>query len=70
MKPNMNNAKINIYKIVLREVCEKFNGTEQYITERIKELCNEKTISRRGIGFITIITFKLFVEILQASFWA
>ena len=43
----MNNTKINIYKIVLQEVCEKFNGTEQYITERIEELCNEKNYQQK-----------------------
>ena len=49
MKANMNNRKINIYKIVLEEICEKFNGTEQYIKERIEEVCNEtKIIRRRG----------------------
>ena len=47
VKPNMNNTKINIYKIVLQEVCEKFNGTEQYITERIKELCNKKNYQQK-----------------------
>ena len=66
----MNNTKINIYKIVL-QVCEKFNGTEQYIKERIEELSNEKKILAKEvtfIWFITIIIFKLFVKILQASF--
>ena len=67
----MNNTKINIYKIILQEFCEKFNGTEQYIKERIEELCNEKKISAEEvtfIGFITIVMFKPFVKILQASF--
>ena len=67
----MNNTKINIYKIVLQEVCEKFNGTKQYLKERIEKLCNEKKKSAEEvtfIGFITIITFKLFVKILEASF--
>ena len=45
----MNNTKINIYKKVLREVCEKFNDVEAFVKERIEELCNEKKIiSRRG----------------------
>ena len=57
--------------IKMQEVCEKFNGTEKYIKERIEELCNEKKLSAEEvtfIRFITIITFKLFVKILQASF--
>ena len=32
----MTNIKLNVYKIVLEEVCETFNGTEQYIKERIE----------------------------------
>ena len=44
----MNNTKINIYKIVL-QVCEKFNGTEQYIKERIEELSNEKKILAKEV---------------------
>ena len=38
----MANTKLNVYKIVLQEVCEKFNGAEEYIKKRIEELCNEK----------------------------
>ena len=34
VKVNMNNTKLNVsYKRVLQEVCEKFNGAEQYIIE-------------------------------------
>ena len=45
----MNNTKINIYKKVSEEVCEKFSGAEAFVRERIEGLCNEKkTISRRG----------------------
>ena len=38
----MNNAKSNTYKKVLQEVCEKFNGAEQYIKERCEELFSGK----------------------------
>ena len=31
----MVNAKLNVYKIVLQEVCEKFSGAEKYIKKRI-----------------------------------
>ena len=40
----MANTKLNVYKIVLQKVCEKFNGAEQYIKKRIEELCNEKKV--------------------------
>ena len=42
MKANMNNKKINIYKIVLQKVCEKFDNAEAFVREGIEELCNEK----------------------------
>ena len=35
----MNNTKLNVYKKVLQEVCEKFNGAENFIKEKIEELC-------------------------------
>ena len=41
----MNNIKMNVYKKVLQELCEKFNGAEVYIKERIEELCSENKLS-------------------------
>ena len=38
----MNNTKLVVYKKVLQEADEKFNGAEQFIKERIEELCNGK----------------------------
>ena len=32
----MNNTKRNIYKKVLQEVCEKFNGAEAFVREKIE----------------------------------
>ena len=45
----MTNAKFNVYKIVLGEVCEKFHGTEEFIEKRIEELCNEKKLSAQEV---------------------
>ena len=53
IRVNTANTKLNVYKIVLQEVCEEFNGAEEYIKKRIEELCNEKkNISRRGNLFV------------------
>ena len=41
----MNNTKINVYKKVLQELCEKFNGAEAYIKERIEGLFSEDKFS-------------------------
>ena len=49
----MNNIKINIYKKVLQEVCEKFDDVKAFVRERIEELCNQKKIfSGRGNLFV------------------
>ena len=40
----MANRRLNVYKTVLQEVCEKFNGAEEYIKKRIEELFNEKKL--------------------------
>ena len=47
VKANMNNTKMNIYKNVLLEVCEKFNDAEAFFRERIEELCNEKKYKQK-----------------------
>ena len=39
----MNTAKLNIYKKVLQEVCKNFVGAEEFIRDKIEEICcNEK----------------------------
>ena len=52
MKVNTANTKLNVYKIVLQEVCEKFNGAEEYIKKRIEELCNEKKLSAEEVTYL------------------
>ena len=62
----MANTKLNVYKIVLQKVCEKFNGAEEYIKKRIEELYNEKKLSAKEVTICLRITTS-FVKILQAS---
>ena len=47
----MSNTKLNVYKKVLQEVCEKFNGAEQYIKERIEELCSKIKLSIGQVSY-------------------
>ena len=35
----MDKTKLKFYKMVLHEVCEKFNGAEKFIKEKIGEIC-------------------------------
>ena len=48
----MSNTRIIIYKKVLQEVCEKFNGVEAFVKERIEELCNEKKLSAEEVTYL------------------
>ena len=54
----MTNAKLNVYKIVLGEACEKFNGTEEFIKKRIGELCNEKKLSAEEVSYLFTNNYK------------
>ena len=45
-------AKINVYKIVLQELCEKFSGAEVYIKEKTEELCNENKLSVEQVTYL------------------
>ena len=39
----MNNVKLNVYKKVLQEVCEKLDGAEEFIRDQIEDnFSNEK----------------------------
>ena len=54
MKVNMTNIKLNIYKLVLDEACEEFNGTEEYIKKRTEEPYNEKKLlAEKATHFFT-----------------
>ena len=64
----MTNAKLNVYKVVLQDVCEKFNGTEEYIKKRIEELCSEKKLSAEEVTYLFTNNYTSFIKILQASF--
>ena len=56
----MNNTKINVYKKVLQELCEKFNGAEAYIKERIEELCSENKLSVEEVTYLFMNNYNNF----------
>ena len=45
-------SKLNVSKIVLQEVCEKFSGAKEYLKKKIQELCNEKKISAEEVTYL------------------
>ena len=36
----MNNIKVKVYKRILKEVAEKYDGAEYFINKRIDEICS------------------------------
>ena len=48
----MNNTKINVYKKVLQELCEKFKGGKGYIKERIEELFSKNKLSVEEVTYL------------------
>ena len=56
----MYNKKLNIYKNVLQEVCERFNGAEVYIRERIEEFCSEDKLSEEEVTYLFMNDYKNF----------
>ena len=54
----MNNTKINIYKKVWQEFCEKFNDAEAFARERIAGLCNEKKLSTEEVTYLFTNDYK------------
>ena len=45
----MNNLKIKIYKRVLKEVSEKYDGAEDFINSRIEEICSQEKLSAKEV---------------------
>ena len=57
----MNYVKLNVYKKVLQEVCEKFDGAEEFIKEKIEEICTNGKLSVEEVTYFLwkiMTTFK------------
>ena len=55
----MANTKLNVYKIVLQEVCKMVSGAGEYIKKRIEELCDEKKLSGEEVNYLFTNNYKL-----------
>ena len=60
VEAKMNNAKLNVYKKVLQEVWEKFNGAEDFIKERIEELCSNGKLSVEEVTYLFMNNYSNF----------
>ena len=60
VEAKMNNTKLNVYKKVLQEVWEKFNGAEDFIKERIEELCSNGKLSVEEVTYLFMNNYSNF----------
>ena len=56
---NRNNIKIKVYKKLLRELCEKYDGAEDFINDRIEEVCSHEELSAGGYLFFLLVFYSL-----------
>ena len=47
----MNSAKLNVYRKVLQEIWEKFDGAEGFIRDRIQQICCNKKLSAEEVTY-------------------
>ena len=52
--PSINNIKVKVYKIVLKEVSEKYDGAEDFINNRTDEICSQETLSDEEVIYFLI----------------
>ena len=61
----MNKTKLNVYKKVLHKVCEKFDGTEEFINQKIEETCCQEKLSMEEVTYFVyerlhfVVSFQL-----------
>ena len=48
----MNNTKLYVYKKVLQEVCKKFAGAEEFIKNKIEEICSNGKLSVKEVTYL------------------
>ena len=58
----MNNIKIKIYKRVLKEVSEKYDGTEDFMNNKIEEIASQETLSTEEVYFLRFLVSFLTVK--------
>ena len=48
----MSNAKLNVYKKMLQEVCDKFGCTKEFIKEKLEEICSNGKLSVEEVTYL------------------
>ena len=63
-KVNMNNAKPNVYKKVLQEVCQNFIRAKEFIRDKIEEICCNEKLS---VEEVTYFVYKRLQQLLKLN---
>ena len=55
----MNNLKVKVYKTILKEVSEKYEGIEEFINSKIEEICSQEKLSGEEVIYFLCFLFWL-----------
>ena len=50
----MNNIKVKVYKKILKEVAEKYDGAEDFINNRIDEIRSQEELSAEKVIYFLV----------------
>ena len=59
----MNNIRIFIQNF-LKEIFEKCDGAEDFISDRIEEICSHEKLTVEGVIFFLLVFFRAYVFLL------
>ena len=54
---DMNIMIIKVYGRVLKETCEKYGGAEDFINDRIEEVCSHEKLSVEKVIFFLLASY-------------
>ena len=55
----MNHIKVNVYKKVMKKIAEKSDGAEDFIKNRIDEICCQERLSAKA-AIVFMLTFYIY----------
>ena len=50
----MNNIKVKVYKKMLKEISEKYEGSQDFINNRIDEICSQEKFSAEEVIYFLV----------------
>ena len=65
----MNNLNIKIYKRVLKDALEKYEGAEEFINGRIDEICSQEKLSVEELIYLLYIYIYFFFRFLAVKWF-